>query len=173
VEQTQAVWLLTGLALASAGLPFWLRRPLLCLPWTSSVLPAGPAWQRALLSVLHLALLALWAWAAMALVGHSLVASATGQLLRVLLLLAVLAALLWGPGFWPAGHWRSHPAKPFISRLIETLALYLLVGTLGFALETQLGNPFAQNWEFYAITLCLYVVMAFPGFVYRYLLHRA
>ncbi len=33
----------------------------------------------------------------------------------------------------------------------------------------HLGNRFRQGWEFYAITLCLYVVLGYPGFVYRYL----
>jgi hypothetical protein len=36
-----------------------------------------------------------------------------------------------------------------------------------------IGNVFTQRWEFYAITLSLFVVMAFPGFVFRYLLRRA
>ncbi|WP_026349604.1 DUF2818 family protein [Bordetella sp. FB-8] len=64
-------------------------------------------------------------------------------------------------------------AKPFWLRLIEVLASYLVVGAIGFAFETSLGNRFSQGWQFYAITLSLYLVMAYPGFVYRYLYRRA
>lgn len=62
--------------------------------------------------------------------------------------------------------------KPFWLRLLEILVLYVLVGMLGFAFETRLGNRFSQHWEFYAITLSLYLVLAYPGFVYRYLRHK-
>ena len=43
---------------------------------------------------------------------------------------------------------------------------------LGFAFESTLGNRFSQTWEFYAITLSLFLVLAYPGFVYRYLFKR-
>jgi Na+(H+)/acetate symporter ActP len=59
--------------------------------------------------------------------------------------------------------------KPFWVRLIELLVLYFALGSLGFFLESNVGNRFEQKWEFYAITACLFVVLAFPGFVFRYL----
>lgn len=59
--------------------------------------------------------------------------------------------------------------KPFWVRLIELVVLYVLVGQLGFALERAEGNAFPQGWEFYAISGCLFVVLSFPGFVFRYL----
>jgi len=59
--------------------------------------------------------------------------------------------------------------KPFWLRVIELLVLYILVGQLGFALERSEGNSFPQGWEFYAISFCLFIVLGFPGFVYRYL----
>ena len=62
--------------------------------------------------------------------------------------------------------------KFFWLRALELVILYLLVGTLGVAFERLIGNVFSQRWEFYAITFSLFVVMAFPGFVYRYLLRR-
>lgn len=61
------------------------------------------------------------------------------------------------------------PKKPFWLRLIELLAYYFLIGMLGFALESKLGNRFPQTWEFYAVTFCMFIVFAFPGFIYRYL----
>ena len=62
--------------------------------------------------------------------------------------------------------------KPFWLRLIELFALYFVLGALGFALEASAGNRFPQGWEFYAITLCLFIVFAFPGFVFQYLKRR-
>ena len=62
--------------------------------------------------------------------------------------------------------------KAFWLRAFELIALYLLIGAVGIAFERLIGNVFAQRWEFYAITFSLFVVMAFPGFVYRYLLRR-
>ncbi|MBI3284675.1 MAG: DUF2818 family protein [Burkholderiales bacterium] len=63
-------------------------------------------------------------------------------------------------------------SKPFWVRLLELLALYSALGFVGFTLESGMGNRFQQGWEFYAITACLFVVLAFPGFVFRYLKRR-
>jgi hypothetical protein len=62
--------------------------------------------------------------------------------------------------------------KHFVFRLLELFVLYFVVGALAYALESRIGNAFAQTWEFYAITGCMFVVLAFPGFVYRYLRKR-
>jgi hypothetical protein len=62
--------------------------------------------------------------------------------------------------------------KPFPVRLLELLVLYFIVGALAYALESRIGNVFAQTWEFYAITGPMFVVLAFPGFVLRYLRKR-
>ncbi len=59
--------------------------------------------------------------------------------------------------------------KPFPLRLLELIVLYFVVGFLARALESRIGGVFAQNWEFYAVTGCLFLVLAFPGFVFRYL----
>jgi len=67
--------------------------------------------------------------------------------------------------------WRNS-VKPFWLRLLEVLVWYGLAGTVGVAIETRLGNRHAQGWAFYAITLSLYLVMAYPGYVWRYLLKR-
>jgi len=68
-----------------------------------------------------------------------------------------------------SGHTRS---KSFLARLLELLVLYFLVGLVAFLLESRIGNVFAQGWEFYAVTGCLFLVLAFPGFVLRYLRKR-
>lgn len=59
--------------------------------------------------------------------------------------------------------------KPLALRLLELLCCYIVVGGIAFTLEGRIGNAFPQTWEFYAITGCLFLVFAFPGFVLRYL----
>jgi hypothetical protein len=59
--------------------------------------------------------------------------------------------------------------KHFLVRLAEMAVLYLVVGGIGIALEAKIGTAFPQTWEFYAITGCVFIVLAFPGFVFRYL----
>ncbi|MEX3957173.1 DUF2818 family protein [Trinickia sp. EG282A] len=57
-------------------------------------------------------------------------------------------------------------------RIAELIALYFAVGALGFMLEARAGNRFEQGWQFYAITFCLFLVFAFPGFTFQYLVRR-
>ena len=66
---------------------------------------------------------------------------------------------------WPAG-------KGLGLRLAELVVVYLLVGGFALLLEKRAGQIASQGWEFYAITLALFITLAFPGFVYRYLLSR-
>ena len=62
--------------------------------------------------------------------------------------------------------------KPFWMRFAELVVWYLITGAVGMGFESALGNPFAQTWEFYAITFALFLVLAYPGFVLRYLFRR-
>jgi hypothetical protein len=64
------------------------------------------------------------------------------------------------------------PSKPFLVRLLELTVLYFAVGGIGRALEGRIGTVFPQTWEFYAISACMFIVLAFPGFVLRYLRKR-
>ncbi|MBC7686475.1 MAG: DUF2818 family protein [Bdellovibrionales bacterium] len=59
--------------------------------------------------------------------------------------------------------------KPGWTRVLELLVLYFVTGAVAYALEARIGNVFAQVKEFYMITVPLFVVLAFPGFVLRYL----
>lgn len=61
------------------------------------------------------------------------------------------------------------PAKSPWMRIVELFVLYLAVRGIAYVLESRIGNAFPQGWEFYAITACLFLVLAFPGFVFRYL----
>jgi hypothetical protein len=63
-------------------------------------------------------------------------------------------------------------SKPFWLRLIELIIFYFTVGGVAYLLEARIGNVFAQGWEFYAVTGCFFIVLAYPGFVFRYLRKR-
>jgi hypothetical protein len=62
--------------------------------------------------------------------------------------------------------------KRFPVRLLELIVLYFLVGLVARLLESRIGSVFTQGWEFYAVTGCMFLVLAFPGFVLRYLRKR-
>ncbi|MGB0847285.1 MAG: DUF2818 family protein [Thiolinea sp.] len=54
-------------------------------------------------------------------------------------------------------------------RLLEWLLLYFVIGLMGYLLESRMmGTTHTQDWEFYAVTASLFMVFAFPGFVYRH-----
>lgn len=69
---------------------------------------------------------------------------------------------------WPL----KRAQKGVALRLLELAVLYILVGALGLAFEQRIGQIYPQGWEFYAVTLALFLTLAFPGFVMRYLVRR-
>jgi len=77
-----------------------------------------------------------------------------------------LFGLVTLPSRKPAGERRI---KPFPVRLLELIVLYFVVGFIARLLESRIGSVAAQTWEFHAVTGCLFLVLAFPGFVMRYL----
>ena len=88
----------------------------------------------------------------------------------VVILLAVLAANLPFVNERLFALVPLHAAsKSFWWRLLELFTLYFAVGAFGTLLEARIGNAFTQTWGFYAVTGCLFVVLAFPGFAMRYL----
>ncbi|EJE54584.1 Protein of unknown function (DUF2818) [Acidovorax sp. CF316] len=66
----------------------------------------------------------------------------------------------------------AQPKKGLPVRIAELVLAYFLVGGLALLLERRAGQIAPQGWEFYAITGTLFLTLAFPGFVYRYLLRR-
>lgn len=95
---------------------------------------------------------------------------ANTALVWVLLLLALIAANLpWLSErvffvFTP-----KHGSKGPGLRLLEWLVLYFLVGFIALGLELKLtGAHHAQTWEFYVINFFVFLVLALPGFIYRY-----
>jgi hypothetical protein len=84
----------------------------------------------------------------------------------------VLAVVLANVPFFNSRRWfvgAVMSPKPIWMELIELSITYLVVGLVAFALEHQAGRVFRQGWEFYAVTLSLFMTLAFPGFVYRHL----
>lgn len=64
-------------------------------------------------------------------------------------------------------------AKSLAVRLAELVLLYFAAGGIGLLFERRVGQIASQGWEFYAVTGALFIVLAFPGFTWRYLLkHR-
>lgn len=63
--------------------------------------------------------------------------------------------------------------KHFGWHFLELIVLYFAVGGLAHFVETRvMGQAAQQHWEFYATTACLFLVFAFPGFVWRYMWRR-
>lgn len=92
--------------------------------------------------------------------------------ITVLILLALVAANLpfFNQRVLAIGPLRL--GKSLLWRLSELVLLYFVVGALGLALEKNAGQIAPQGWEFYAVTGTMFLTLAFPGFVYRYLMHR-
>lgn len=68
---------------------------------------------------------------------------------------------------------RVKQAKTLWVRLAELAVLYGVVGGVALLLEQSAGQIYPQRWEFYATTAALFVTLAFPGFVFRYLFRSA
>ncbi|TAK97008.1 MAG: DUF2818 family protein [Aquabacterium sp.] len=62
--------------------------------------------------------------------------------------------------------------KPVAWRLLELLAYAFGVAVLGRVLESKLGQATPIRWEFVAVWLAVFLTLAFPGFVWRYLRKR-
>ena len=59
--------------------------------------------------------------------------------------------------------------KPVVIRLLEWLLFYFVVGGIALLFEYKTnGQIHAQDWEFYAVTFFMFLVLAAPGFIYRY-----
>lgn len=95
-----------------------------------------------------------------------------GLSVGLVIVLAVLAANLPFVSQRLFGVVALKQPKWLATRLGELVVLYFLVGGVGLWLEQRAGQIAPQNWEFYAITATLFVTLAFPGFVFRYLTKR-
>ncbi len=91
----------------------------------------------------------------------------------VVLLLALLAANLPFVNERLFGAVAIGARKTLAVRFGELVVLYFLAGGIGLLFERRAGQIATQGWEFYAVTGALFIVLAFPGFTWRYLMkHR-
>lgn len=57
--------------------------------------------------------------------------------------------------------------------LLELVILYFMIGGISlYAEHVVYGQVAKQGWEFYAVTFSLFLVFAFPGFIYKILLKK-
>lgn len=70
------------------------------------------------------------------------------------------------------GFYTLASGKSLAIRIFELLGFYFIVGVIALLLEKNAGQISPQNWEFYAITGSVFLTLAFPGFIYCYLLQR-
>lgn len=62
-------------------------------------------------------------------------------------------------------------SKRFWQQLLELVFGFVLVGVCARFLEARAGEVHSQDWEFYVTVACLYLIFAFPAFVWRYFWH--
>lgn len=65
------------------------------------------------------------------------------------------------------------PDKSLGWRLFELLLMWCATLGIGVALEAYAGQRQPQGWEFYAAFGFLFLTLAFPGFIWRYLRRRS
>ena len=61
--------------------------------------------------------------------------------------------------------------KHFGYHLIELAIGFALTAVFADILESRSGSVHEQGWAFYVVAVCLYLVFAFPAFVWRYFWH--
>ena len=87
----------------------------------------------------------------------------------LVIVVALLAANLPFANDRLLGVFAQRQPKPLALRLAELVLMYFITGGLGLLLEQRAGQIAPQRWEFYAITGALFITLAFPGFIWRYL----
>jgi len=61
------------------------------------------------------------------------------------------------------------PEKSVWINLAEWFLYFIVTGFFAYMLENKsMGHVAQQGWEFYTITLFMFMIFAFPGFIYRY-----
>lgn len=59
--------------------------------------------------------------------------------------------------------------KKFWVNLAEWFLYFVLMGFFSYMLEMKvMGHVKEQQWEFYVVTLFMFMIFSFPGVIYRY-----
>ena len=94
------------------------------------------------------------------------------EMTQAIWLLLVLAVVLANIPFILANRmfvFIKVPEKNFATTLSEWFLYFLITGMFAFLLENKsMGEVATQDWEFYTVVLFLFMIFAFPGFIYRY-----
>ena len=61
--------------------------------------------------------------------------------------------------------------KGVLHHLFELMVGGLVLAGIAYMLEKRASEVHPQDWEFYVVVICLYLVAAFPAFVWRYFWH--
>ena len=88
----------------------------------------------------------------------------------ILLIIAIIAANLpWLSERFLLFVKPRNNVKRIWMRLLEWLILYVIIGLVAKGFEKKMyGQTEEQGWEFYAVTFCLFIIFALPGFIYRH-----
>ena len=152
-----SIWLVIGIAWVTALLPFFTEKSFVFVPWRQEGESVKtPYWLLVCRALVHWFLII---YAATVLAGPYSQAVKLAAFVASLVLFAL-------PIFVLAKQVR---VKSFAVRLFELLGFFFFSGGIGFAIEHFYANSHPQEWQFYAIALCLYIVLAYPGFVIRHL----
>lgn len=150
-------WLIIGIAWFTALIPFFTEKSFVYVPWRQEgESKSRSAW-----------LIAIRAFIQWALIIYAAVLLATSNSQGVQLAAFVGSLILFALPVFTVS--KEVQIKVFAVRVFELLGFFFFVGGIGFAIENFYANPHRQEWQFYAIALCLYIVLAYPGFVVRHL----
>lgn len=87
--------------------------------------------------------------------------------LLYLILMLFMANLSWISDKWLG---IAGKVNQLWQRFATLLPAYLITLVIAYFVEQLvMGQVWPQGWEFYSVTLCLFLVFSFPGFVYRVL----
>ena len=152
-----SIWLIIGIAWFTALLPFFTEKSFVFVPWRQE----GESKTTPILLIVCRAFVQWF----LLIYAASVMSNSLNQSYQLLAFVAsiILFAL---PVFTVS---KQVPVKIFAVRLFELLAFFFFTGGVGFAIESFYANAHPQQWQFYAVALCLYIVLAYPGFVIRHL----
>lgn len=155
-----SVWLLLGLALVGANLPFFTERFFSFVPFR---LKGEPEKFVGFYLLRASAAYVVWVFAFYLLTepGFPLAAKLVGVL--------VYAAMMGASGFIYAPYVQH---KSIGIHVLEWLLMAVYVVGIGRFVEGHHANMAVQSWQFYAIGLAIFFVLALPGVVWRHLWRR-
>ena len=87
-------------------------------------------------------------------------------------LIFVLLMLFMANLGWVSDRWLglAGTVSQLWHRFAAMIPAYLITLVIAYLVERfVMGQVWPQGWEFYSVTLCVFLVLSFPGFIYRVL----